>query len=157
MNIIFFCYTFFNVCIVLPDYECIFVFLILSMQMVDVIIGLGANTADSEAQLARVCNFLKQKFLGARFSTIYTTPAEGGSEGVPDYCNAVAILSVDCTFDELNAMFKRMEIDAGRTPESKQQGLIPLDIDIVVWGDKIVRPRDFSRRYMRIGLHQLGI
>ena len=48
-----------------------------------------------------------------------------------------------------------MEKAAGRFPQSKLSGEVPLDIDIVVWNDEVKRPRDMVQDYMQIGLLEL--
>lgn len=121
-----------------------------------VIVGIGSNAADREATVARACAILAARFSDFRASSIYTTPAEGSCAGAPDYCNAVALFSTDAECETLERFFKGMETDFGRTPECKTLGLVPLDIDVVVWDDCILRPRDMARDYMRIGLRQLG-
>ena len=52
---------------------------------------------------------------------------------------------------------KEIETQQGRTSLSKQTGIIPIDIDIVVWNDEVMRPRDLQHEYMQKGLRMLGI
>ena len=48
-----------------------------------------------------------------------------------------------------------MEENAGRTPESKAQGIVPLDIDVLKWNNDILKPADMERDYIREALHTL--
>jgi 2-amino-4-hydroxy-6-hydroxymethyldihydropteridine diphosphokinase len=50
---------------------------------------------------------------------------------------------------------KSWEAECGRTPESKQKGVVPIDLDIVMWNSEVVRPVDYSRSYVSMGIAQL--
>ena len=52
-------------------------------------------------------------------------------------------------------IFKQWEIECGRTAVSKQQGVIPIDLDIVVWNGEVIRATDYSRDYVSKGVAQL--
>ena len=121
------------------------------------IAGIGSNVADKEALVADACARMRERLADFSVSALYITPAEGGCAGGPDYCNAVAEFSTADDFETLNAFFKELEALFGRTPADKAAGRVPLDIDIVVWDGRVLRPRDMEREYMRIGLRRLGI
>ena len=53
-------------------------------------------------------------------------------------------------------LFKQIEQQSGRTPESKNNGIIPLDIDLLQWNDTILKPEDFRRPYVQSGLLSLS-
>ena len=61
---------------------------------------------------------------------------------------------INCSQDmeELGALMKRWEREAGRIAHSKS---VPLDIDIVVFDGQVVRPRDFAQEYFKIGYRAL--
>jgi len=59
------------------------------------------------------------------------------------------------TLHDLGIKLKETEIEAGRDDECRELGLVPLDMDIVVFDSKILRPRDFAQSFFRIGLKQL--
>ena len=48
-----------------------------------------------------------------------------------------------------------MEYDFGRDSEARERGDVPLDVDIVLFDAEIVRPRDFSQSFFRIGYESL--
>lgn len=56
---------------------------------------------------------------------------------------AIKILS-DETAEETKATFKLIESDLGRTSESKKQGIIPIDIDLIFWNGTLIHP-DYER------------
>ena len=65
------------------------------------------------------------------------------------YYNVVAQLVSEPAYDELRCRFKSMEAEAGRRPDSKSTGVIPLDIDIVIFNGEVVRPHDFRQNYFQ--------
>ena len=54
----------------------------------------------------------------------------------------------------VNAL-KRIEIKAGRRPEDKTAEKVPLDIDLLVYGNEILKPKDMERTYIRKGVEEL--
>ena len=72
------------------------------------------------------------------------------------------VVIVGDTHDELTLFsrkLKELEREAGRTPEQRatRPEEIPIDIDLITWDEKILKPRDLSRPYLRLGLTELGV
>ena len=44
----------------------------------------------------------------------------------------------------------------GRRPEDKTAEKIPLDIDLLVYGNEILKPKDLRREYIQKGVEELG-
>ena len=86
-------------------------------------------------------------------SSAYSTPALNGKDN--DYLNAVAEGYVECDFETLKAQMKDYERSSGRTPESKLMGVVPIDIDIVMWNDEVVKAGDYEQSYFKIGWNEL--
>ena len=61
-----------------------------------------------------------------------------------DFHNIALKLSSDETAQETKLIFKEIENELGRTPESKQLGIIPIDIDLVFWNENLIHP-DYDR------------
>ncbi len=118
------------------------------------ILSLAANTPDKQEQMSRAIEELRIIIPTFSISTAYETEAVG-YRVQPPYLNAVAIADTPLTHDELQARLKELEHRHGRTPQSKAQGAIPLDIDIVVWNGEVLRPRDHKQPYFTIGLNEL--
>ena len=55
----------------------------------------------------------------------------------------------------VNAL-KEIEMKAGRRPEDKTAEKIPLDIDLLVYGNEILKPKDLRREYIQKGVEELG-
>ena len=64
----------------------------------------------------------------------------------------VGRFTCETDMDELGATMKRWECEAGRVPRSKS---VPLDIDIVLFDGRIIRPRDYGQEYFKIGYRAL--
>ncbi len=86
-------------------------------------------------------------------SDIYSTPAVGDS--TVKYHNIVVECSSDLHFDNLNAEFKRLEMEFGRDENCRKYGIVPLDVDIVIWNDNIIKPWDYSQTFFKIGFSKL--
>ena len=125
--------------------------------MTQVLLSLGSNLAWDEAvrMLEGVRAPLTLLCPGMRFSSIYATAAEGHSTGT--YANCMAVAETPTDLATLEQACKRLEAELGRTDETRRRGLVPIDIDVVRYGDTVVRPTNFAHTYMRRGLEELGL
>lgn len=123
--------------------------------MPQVLISLGANMFDKEMQLNRAIEALRAISTIEAQTPIYHTAAEGSVEAAP-YANALLLVTIDADYETLRATFKRWEQQAGRTPQSKLRGEVPLDIDIVKWNDTLLKERDMQYDFMKQGLALLA-
>ncbi len=109
------------------------------------VISLGSNLpcsadmlADAASRLATVCRVV-------RSSGVYYGPDDTGRG--PQYANAVIEIATSLSPDGFREFARGLEAAAGRTPESKSLGLMPLDIDTVIWDGEVVDPYDRRRPY----------
>lgn len=119
-----------------------------------VVLSLGSNSKDREVCIKRCKDWLASKLVNFCMSHIYETSALNGKDN--NYLNAVAIGLVDIDYDAAFKLFKEYEKINGRTIESKRNGQIPIDIDIVIWNDIILRENDFNQSYFQIGWEMLN-
>lgn len=78
----------------------------------------------------------------AQSSQITTKSVKGNY--ADDFLNeAVKLLSVD-TAAETISIFKNIETEMGRTPQSKSAGNIPIDIDLIIWNGQVIHD-DYNR------------
>lgn len=119
------------------------------------LISLASNSDERQTILAETIRILGERHPGARFSSCYPT-APVGKHTEREYYNGVALLETELPFDRQNAVFKQLERDYGRTPEARETGIVPLDIDIVVWNESVVRPTDLRQAYLKRGLEEIG-
>lgn len=119
------------------------------------VIGIGSNLPDSENIVLRCCRKIREIVGTVEFSSCYeTVPVSAIPQ--PNYHNCVGVFETDKSYEETRSMFKQMETDAGRVKSDKQRGVVVLDIDIVIWNDNVVSPRDYLQDYVQIGLRQLS-
>ncbi len=119
----------------------------------EVVIGVGSNCGDRDAAMADAIRELLGLLSGGRASSVYETPAAGG--GTRPYLNAVVAGVTTLPDAELNRRLKRYEVLHGRDLASRLRGDVPIDLDLVLSGGEVVRPRDFSQRFFRIGYEEL--
>lgn len=117
------------------------------------IICLGSNT-ESEYYMNCAEEILTNLFPEMLWGKIVETAPEG-TETVTPYLNRAAVIETYMTFEEVNRLFKDIEKKCGRTPDGKQRGVIPLDIDLLIFDMKIVKPADIKKDYVRQALGTL--
>lgn len=115
------------------------------------ILSIGSNCGDKCLHVNDCINWLKNhdKIEVLKSSDIYETPELYGT-GTP-YNNAVVEIITDMTIEELKEQTKIYEINAGRDCDCRRRGLVPIDVDIVIWNDDIIRPKDYMCEFFRIG------
>lgn len=117
------------------------------------LLSIGSNAPDAPEIMARtrqrICTLLNE----AECSDIYSTKALNGHS--PDYLNMVAAGTTELSASALTSLCKEIENENGRSPQSKQRGVVELDIDLVQYGSVVLRPTDLMRQYVRKGLLQL--
>ncbi|MBD5305467.1 MAG: hypothetical protein HDS12_04170 [Bacteroides sp.] len=119
--------------------------------MARVVLSLGSNC--SSAFVRNGLDWLKENFTLLRSSTLYETPPAKGSGS--NYINAVAEVKSDNSFEEINSMLKEYEIKIGRDDQCRKINCVPIDIDIVLWDEEIVRQWDFKQKFFRIGYNMI--
>ncbi len=111
----------------------------------EVIFCIGSNCGDRERNVASSLAWLSQILTSCRHSQIYATPDCHG--GPRKYMNAVAIGFTSLTPQELNCLCKEREIACGRDSSAREAGDVPVDIDLVVYGDEILREKDYRSEF----------
>ncbi len=117
------------------------------------VLGVGSNSSDRDWQIENAIKWIKEKFSNVKLSSIYETRASNGKDA--DYINLVMRVDTHKSIEETTEMLKKYEAICGRTPASKLEGVIPIDLDIVVWNTEIVRPKEFDYPYFSRGYHEL--
>ncbi|HLP06452.1 MAG TPA: 2-amino-4-hydroxy-6-hydroxymethyldihydropteridine diphosphokinase [Paludibacter sp.] len=106
------------------------------------LIMLGSNINPVE-NIETAMEKLTEHFEIVSISSVEITQPVGAYYKNTFHNQALKILSVE-TADETKAIFKQIEIEMGRTPESKKNGDIPIDIDLIFW-NKTLLHRDYER------------
>lgn len=114
-----------------------------------IVLSIGSNCCERELQMSNCIDMLSKLLIDIEVSHIYETPALNDVDN--SYLNGVVKGGIQFEYDELKLKFKQYEKDCGRTPDSKKKGVIPIDIDIVIWNDEILKNQDFNQSYFQIG------
>ncbi|MDO6388353.1 MULTISPECIES: 2-amino-4-hydroxy-6-hydroxymethyldihydropteridine diphosphokinase [Uliginosibacterium] len=129
-------------------------------------IGLGANLGDPVNTLREAFTALGQ-LPGCRVltsSSLYRTAPQGpGTEGQPDYVNAVAALDTTLAAPELLEALLELEKNFGRQ-RSTRNAARTLDLDLLLYGCEILdapglhlpHPRMHERAFVLIPLAELA-
>ncbi|HIX44637.1 MAG TPA: 2-amino-4-hydroxy-6-hydroxymethyldihydropteridine diphosphokinase [Candidatus Barnesiella excrementipullorum] len=119
------------------------------------LISLAANDEKKETTIAHALRLIESYCVILNQTPVYRSEAAGESQQ-PSYANALLQVETDQEYEELRRRFKSLEHDAGRTPASKERGIIPLDIDIISWNETLLKNKDMEYDYMKKGLHLLA-
>ncbi len=104
-------------------------------QPVLVAIGLGANLGPAEETLSWAISQLAAVLSEARLGGLYRSPPEGGAAG-PDYLNTALVGLTRASPEQLLALGKALEAEAGR--ERGPRGAPrPLDVDLLFYGEVV--------------------
>ncbi|WP_068703988.1 2-amino-4-hydroxy-6-hydroxymethyldihydropteridine diphosphokinase [Paludibacter jiangxiensis] len=106
------------------------------------IVSIGSNF-NAEQNVSEVQFLLNEAFANVHFSNFQWIPAIGDHYTQPFYNGAVSFES-SLPALELKPKLKTMEAQLGRTPEQKAQGIVPMDLDIIVCNEEIVH-QDYNR------------
>lgn len=120
------------------------------------VLGLGSNTPGRRSiNLITALNHLGRrvgKVLDV--SSFYETQPYGPSSGTQLYINAVVVVETNLGIEEINMLLKSIEKEAGRDREADKH-YIPIDIDLVIWDEEILRPHEIDRDYFARGWNEL--
>ena len=111
------------------------------------IVCAGSNTL-SRNQFEEAISEVSSWLITSNISDIITSPDVTGKSSAL-YLNAVISGHTRLSFPNIDTAFADIEVKFGRTPDSKSTGYMPLDIDIVVWDNEVIRPDDYARRYFQ--------
>jgi 2-amino-4-hydroxy-6-hydroxymethyldihydropteridine diphosphokinase len=129
---------------------------------VRIAIGLGANLGDPRSAIGNALAGLAVFVTDLRVSPLYRTAPVGGPSQ-PSYLNAAAVGSTRLGPHELLERLRSLEIAAGRKPSLLRNAPRPLDLDLLLYGNRIIssttltvpHPRMAERRFVLTPLADL--
>lgn len=116
------------------------------------VICLGSNTPDAKQRLDEAADYIARCGSIVRGTDCYPTVPEYAGEKAP-YLNRILVVDSPLGEDELHAVLKDYESSVRKC--CQLPGLVNLDIDIVMRGQKVLRPRDYAANYFKIGFAKL--
>lgn len=128
-------------------------------------IGLGSNLANPVLQIKSARTAIMQ-IAGVKelvFSSLYHSPPMGPQDQ-PDYVNAVMCIATELPPLDLLRCLQRIENDQGRVRKDQRWGSRTLDLDVLVYGDRIIDLPDLSvphtglaeRAFVLYPLHEIA-
>lgn len=121
----------------------------------NVVISLGSNTADSKNRVKIALRWLASAIGDLKQSEIYSTTPNSGTGA--DYSNCIIKGNTAIGLHELNHLLKKYEIEQGRDKNARNCGIVPIDIDILLYDTQILRPKELTYPYLQPGLKELDI
>lgn len=116
----------------------------------ELVVSIGSNCGNRIANVSDALNKIKEILgTGAVDSGLYETPC--AIKTGHSYVNCVVKGEYSGNVRVLDAIFKEMELAAGRNPECREKGEVPLDIDIVMAGSEVLKPWDFNQKFFKKG------
>lgn len=117
------------------------------------ILCIGSN-CHPEANLPLARRRLQTLFPGIRFAAereteplFFANPAR--------FVNQVATFQTNRPKATVGSQLKAIECEAGRQPGDKLQEQVCLDIDLLTYGNELLKPADWQREYVVCGLNEL--
>ena len=102
------------------------------------ILCLGSNW-DCESNIHSADELLREYFCPIHFSVpVYTEPVGLPASGL--FLNQAVVAYTDSCLEKV----------LGRMPDSKEKGQIPIDIDLLLWNNEILKPADWEKEYVQL-------
>lgn len=117
------------------------------------VLSLGSNSSDRYEKMDMTIERLNSLLNIEAASSVYETLPWGGGDKL--YINCVMAGTTAMDKENLIEMTKKWEKQCGRDEEAKKHGIVPVDIDIVIWNDAVLRPKELSRDYFITGYRQI--
>jgi 2-amino-4-hydroxy-6-hydroxymethyldihydropteridine diphosphokinase len=133
------------------------------MDTVTVFLGLGSNLGNRQKNLDVALDLLSQRMQIKKVSSVYETDPVGNTEQ-PRFLNLVCQVNTLLAPKELLTLAKGIELKLGRTPVKSINAPRLIDIDILLYGDKIMKlkkltiphPRLVERAFVLIPLAEIA-
>lgn len=122
--------------------------------MHSVLISLASNN-EQEKNLSEARKALTQVLISPDYTPAVWTEPYGKKEGAL-YLNQLVSAQTDLDNDELNGRLKDIEKTQGRDDEARRQGLVPIDLDLLLYDQQRFHLRDWQRPYIQQLLPKLS-
>lgn len=111
------------------------------------IIGIGSNI-DAEKNIAKTMEILKNKLTILQTASLMQTKPIGMKDE-PDFINGAIKIKTGLNKAELNNLLKNIEDRLGRDRTKPKFSSRCIDLDIVVWNDKVVDKDYYTRDFLQ--------
>jgi 2-amino-4-hydroxy-6-hydroxymethyldihydropteridine diphosphokinase len=111
-----------------------------------VLIAIGSNY-DAESRIEDVRVLLQDSFGEVVFSPTMQTK-DVNMEG-PDFINLVAVFHTNLSYQQVNALFKKLQTDCGNSEEARRRNEVAMDLDILAFNNRLYHLNDWKRPYIQ--------
>lgn len=118
-----------------------------------VVICFGSNVADAHRRITEAVEMMSDSIAFEVFSQRYCAPSENGIGD--DYLNMVASGYTDDDTDRLNVVAKWAEHSLGRTVDKTCAGIVPADIDVVMYDGIVIKQSDYEANHFMRGFKEI--
>jgi len=115
--------------------------------MVKILVSLGSNIY-SKQNIDRARRMLTHYFPDVVFTQSIITTTTDEKQLFP-FRNVLGVFYSDLPSSEIIQKLKTIEFAMGRQPRDKESGKVVIDIDLLQYGDEILRPEDYERAYVQ--------
>lgn len=115
--------------------------------MYKIIISLGSNSY-SKLNIDKAKRMLSFSFPDVIFSSSIISLSDDEDAKFP-FRNAIGVFYDDIPVKELHKKLKSIEYALGRQPKDKDMGKVIIDIDLLQYGDVIIREEDIKKEYVQ--------
>jgi 2-amino-4-hydroxy-6-hydroxymethyldihydropteridine diphosphokinase len=118
--------------------------------MATVFLGLGANIGNREANLRMALRGLTRMARVEAVSSLYETDPIGSVRDQPAFYNAVCRIETGLEPESLLRFLKSLEHEIGRRPGGPIGGPRPIDLDILLYDDRVYEGEDLVIPHPRL-------
>lgn len=122
--------------------------------MNDCIIGIGSNIG-ADYYIPEMLKLLGDYVQIVQVSEMVQTKPIGIIDQ-PDYTNGAVRIHTEMDKEELSVFLKQLEDKMGRDRSEMKSGPRNIDLDILIWNNKVVDPDYFTREFLRNSAAELG-
>lgn len=122
--------------------------------MNDCIIGIGSNI-EADYHIQEMLRILGTHLQIVQVSQMVKTKPIG-IIGQSDYTNGAVRIQTEMESEELSLFLKQLEDEMGRDRSQMKSGPRNIDLDILIWNNKVVDPDYFTREFLRKSAAELG-
>jgi len=122
--------------------------------MNDCIIGIGSNI-DAERNITEMLKLLSAKVEILKVSKFMQTKPIGITDQA-DYTNGAVQIRTEMSLESLSLYLKNLEDQLGRDRTQPKSGPRNIDLDILIWNNKIIDQDYYTRDFLRISAAELG-
>ena len=107
-----------------------------------IVFGISSNAEDRETKIHDAIEEIKALIPDLKTSDAYSSPCYNDSG--PEYLAVVAKGDTEISADRLEVFVKAFEWNLGRDRDAESNGIVIIDIDIVVYDDEILKTVDYE-------------